>query len=54
MQTYGSITPKDAIELFNAYRLSAIIFDLKKEGHKIDTERKGKSGYAEYSISLPF
>ena len=54
MKTYGSITPKDAIDLFKAYRLSAIIFDLKKEGHKIDTERKGKSGYAEYSISLPF
>lgn len=33
----NGITQKDAIELFNAYRLSAIIFDLKKDGMKIET-----------------
>tara|TARA_B100001939_G_scaffold114803_1_gene99288 strand:+ start:877 stop:1194 length:318 start_codon:yes stop_codon:yes gene_type:complete len=33
----NGITQKDAIELFNAYRLSAVIFDLKRDGMKIET-----------------
>ena len=43
MKTYGSITQKDAIDLFNAYRLSAIIHDLKhKGGYDITTKLEGK------------
>ena len=53
MQTYGSITQKDAIELFNAYRLSAIIHDLKhKDGHDITTKLEGKSGHGRYTLNV--
>lgn len=55
---YGNgITQKDAIELFNAYRLSAVIFDLKDEGMKIETidkSHKNSDGqtirFAEYRM----
>ena len=51
MKTYGSITQKDAIDLFEAYRLSAIIHDLKnKDGYDITTELEGKAGYARYNL----
>tara|TARA_Y100000593_G_scaffold47704_1_gene90338 strand:- start:265 stop:474 length:210 start_codon:yes stop_codon:yes gene_type:complete len=53
MQTYGSITQKDAIDLFNAYRLSAIIYDLKhKDGHDITTTLEGKSKHARYTLNV--
>ena len=52
MQTYGSITQKDAIDLFNAYRLSAIIHDLKhKDGYTITTKLEGKSGHGRYTLN---
>jgi len=41
----NGITQKDAIELFNAYRLSAIIFNLKKDGMKIETVDKSHKNY---------
>ena len=37
LQEHGSITSMDAISKFGATRLSAIIFDLRKAGHIIDT-----------------
>lgn len=53
----NGITQKDAIELFNAYRLSAVIFDLKDEGMKIETIDKShvnadgqKIRFAEYKM----
>ena len=52
MKTYGSITQKDAIDLFNAYRLSAIIHDLKhKGGYDITTALEGKSGHGRYTLN---
>ena len=52
MQTYGSITPKDAIDLFKAYRLSAIIYDLKhKDGYDITTKLEGKSRHGRYTLN---
>ena len=52
MQTYGSITQKDAIDLFNAYRLSAIIHDLKhKDGYDITTKLEGKSNHGRYTLN---
>jgi hypothetical protein len=52
MKTYGSITQKDAIDLFNAYRLSAIIHDLKhKDGYTITTALEGKAGYGRYTLN---
>lgn len=35
MQKHGSITSMDAFELYGATRLSAIIYDLRHEGHQI-------------------
>lgn len=35
---FGQITSWDAIKLYRATRLSAIIYNLKKEGLQIDTE----------------
>ena len=52
MKTYGSITPKDAIDLFKAYRLSAIIYDLKhKDGYDITTKLEGKSRHGRYTLN---
>ena len=55
---FGSITPKEAFEDLGAYRLSAIIYDLKyKDGYNIKTEMvigKNRFGetthYAKYSF----
>lgn len=35
MQTFGSITPREAVNCLDVYRLSGRIFDLKKAGHDI-------------------
>ena len=57
MKHYGEITPKVAYERYGAYRLGAIIFNMKKEGYKIESRietftkpsgRKGK--YAVYNL----
>ena len=42
LQTYGSITPQDAYELFQSMRLGALI-------HIVST-LEGKSGYARYTL----
>lgn len=53
----NSISQRDAIQLFNAYRLSAVIFDLKKDGMRIETIDKSTtnqqgetSRFAEYKM----
>lgn len=47
-----SLTQKDAVELFNCYRLSARIADLRKDGHAIRTDNvfKGSIHYAKYRL----
>ena len=46
LQKYGHITSWDAITLYNATRLSAIIFNLKKEGYIIkSTNEKGEGSH---------
>lgn len=52
----NSLTPMDALELFGCFRLATRIFELKKEGLRIDTamvENKatGKR-YASYSLAM--
>ena len=48
-----SITPIDALNLFGCFRLSAVIFDLKEEGHDIQTKmvtnQNGKK-FASYTL----
>ena len=38
LQTHGSITSLEAIQLYGATRLSDIIFNLRKRGYQIITE----------------
>lgn len=37
LQTHASISSMEAIQNFGATRLSAIIFNLKRKGHNIET-----------------
>lgn len=39
LMVFGSIEPLTALRKYGVYRLSAVIFDLKHEGHNIITER---------------
>tara|TARA_R100000278_G_scaffold53643_2_gene44916 strand:- start:839 stop:1048 length:210 start_codon:yes stop_codon:yes gene_type:complete len=48
LESGRTITPRDAIQKFNSYRLSAIVHDLKQEGMNIHNIRK--SGHAEYKL----
>ena len=57
LQKYGSITSLEAIELYGATRLAAIIFELRKNNFEIDTidmpfvDRFGtKSHYGKYVL----
>ena len=58
LQTYGTITSMEAINLFSATRLSAIIFNLKKKGYnitsvdKVTTDKYGnRVPYSEYHLN---
>lgn len=46
----GSITPREAIMLYDYWRLSDCIFKLKRKGHNIITELIHENGvtYAKY------
>ena len=37
LQVHGSITPLEALEKYGSFRLGALIFNLRKEGHDIET-----------------
>ena len=46
LEYYNTITSMQAFELFGVTRLSAIIFNLRKEGHMIkSTQKKTKNRY---------
>ena len=52
LQTYGSITPQDAYELFESMRLGALIHDFRhnKPYYNIESKKEGKAGYARYTL----
>ena len=56
LQEYGSITPMEALRFCGSFRLSAVIYNLKKQGHQFDTQRvrvKTRDGWAyvaEYTL----
>ena len=52
LQSNGNITPMEALEYYGSFRLSAIIFNLKKEGHDITTSIVPKKGYAKYTYNV--
>ncbi len=49
-----SITPMDAVQCYNIYRLSAVILKLRKSGHEIVTHHErnhsGKGTHARYEL----
>jgi hypothetical protein len=49
-----SITPIDALREYGCFRLSAVIFNLKQEGHDIRTtmveQTSGNGKYASYKL----
>ena len=48
LQDKGSITQKEAIDEFGAYRLSALIYNLRQEGYDITTETEtGKNRWGD-------
>ena len=52
LQTYGSITPMDAYEMFHSMRLGALIHNLRHElpHYNIESKIEGKAGYARYTL----
>lgn len=40
LKSHGRINPLDAWKQLGIYRLSAVVFDLRKDGHRIETTRK--------------
>lgn len=53
LQSGKSLTPKQAIEMFECYRLGARIFDLRATGMKIRTTAVPKSDggtFAKYTL----
>lgn len=52
MIVHGSITPLEALENIGCFRLGARIFELRKRGYIIDTEKERKYGkrYARYVL----
>lgn len=51
LQNGGSLTPLDALNEFNCFRLAAHIESLRKDGHRIFTEMVNENGkkYAKYT-----
>lgn len=48
LQENGSITSMEAFRKLHVTRLSAVVFDLKKAGHKFETETiRGKNKFGE-------
>ena len=52
LQTFGSITPLEALNKYGSLRLGALIFNLRKEGHDIETNIVPKKGYAKYTYNI--
>lgn len=57
LKIYGSISQREAVEYYNLYRLSSVIFSLRKKGYEITSELKPftskygiKSNFAIYHL----
>jgi hypothetical protein len=42
LRTGWSLTPPEAIKLFDCHRLGARIYDLRSQGHRIHADRVGR------------
>ena len=52
LETHGSITPLDALKEYSIMRLAAVVFDLKEDGYRIDTEMT--TGYNTFGEKVTF
>jgi hypothetical protein len=50
LKDHGSITARQAFELFDCLRLAPCICELRKQGYAIITERVGHSRFARYYL----
>jgi len=55
LQSGGTITPLEALELYGCYRLGARIWELRDEGYTIQSEnvKQGKKTFASYKLIVP-
>jgi hypothetical protein len=53
LQRGESITQREAIMLWNCYRLGARVFDLRQRGHDIRTTIDKRTGHAVYVLVAP-
>ena len=54
LKIHKSINPREALDLYGCFRLGAVIFILKDEGHNIKTTiNEGKKKYAIYKYIPP-
>ena len=58
LKIYGSISQREAVEHYNLYRLSSVIYELRKRGYEITSEIKPfvskygiKSNFAIYHLA---
>ena len=59
LKSFGSITPRDALDLYGCMRLGARIYDLRKAGHSISKSNETKPNrfgetttYARYMLEV--
>lgn len=51
LEIYGSITPLEALNAFHCFRLSAVIYNIRRDGHEIKTAiNDGENKYAIYIL----
>jgi hypothetical protein len=52
LQQHGAITPIEALRKFGCFRLGARIYDLRKQGHDIETEyvTRNDKTFARYTM----
>lgn len=50
LEVHGSITPREAIDFYQCFRLAARVHELRQKGHAIDCDLKG--GFARYSLAV--
>lgn len=50
LKKYGQITPLEALQKYGCFRLGARIYELRKEGERIETKTATGKCYAIYSL----
>ena len=55
LESGGKLTPLDALDKFNCFRLAAVIHNLRESGMPVKTKtiKNGQKSYAEYYIETP-